>query len=159
MASPHGPHTTTYAPVETVPDGLTWKPAPHKPPKDKTILYSMGNIYKLVRDRVTGEVAYFMREDADNTKSPASAIDAEPAKPKQVRYNTGKHCWFVDTDNRWYCCEVVERKQTPDRITIRPVTGWDAERVKEWPYSELLEFPAKDNNPLFKRLRPLKARR
>ena len=152
--------------VDTVPDGMKWMPTQGAPQASAnfTVLRTIGDYYRLIRNRATGEVAYFKRKVADAPATPAAKIDAEPEREKQVRYRKGTFCWFVDTDGRWYCCEVVDR-QAPNtgdaakRITIRSTTGFDAERVKAWPYGDLLEFPAKENNPLFLRLRPLKARR
>lgn len=151
-----------YEPVASVPEGLRWKPATGSSNSDKNVtvlLSTPGSFYKLIRDRVTGEVVYFKMKDTGAEKSPADKIDTEgPTSQKQVRYRTGGFCWFVDTGSRWYCCEVVERKQDPARIVLRPVTGWDAERQVQWSYGDLLEFPALKNNPVFCRLRPLKAR-
>ena len=144
-----------YEPVDSVPEGLKWKPAGGNPAKGHTVLLSFGNIYRLVRDRTTGEVQYFKLKDTPE-KSPSEKIDAEPKKQEQIRYNTGKLCWFIDTGSRWFLCKVVERK--PNRIVLRSETGWDADKQAPWPYGELLEFPCKENNPLFCRLRPLKAR-
>ena len=175
--APRPPSKDRYEQVASVPDNLRWKPAPwgsrprvpgsrreKLPPNSHTVMFSLGNEYKLVRTRATGEVVYYRLKDIEQ-KSPAEKIDTEPAKPEQVRYRVGCFCWFVDSDSRWYCCEVVERTGgdratagDAHRITLRPVTGWDAERVKEWPYGDLLEFPSLPANPLFQRLRPLKAR-
>lgn len=146
-----------YEPVDTVPEGLRWKPAAHHGFKHhpETVLLSFGGAYKLVRSRTTGEVQYFKLRD-DTVKSPSEKIDAEPKKQGQDRYNTGKLCWFIDTGSRWFLCKVVERK--PSRIVLSSETGWDADKQAAWPYGALLEFPARENNPLFARLRPLKSR-
>ncbi len=158
MVKPHSPHrvkASDYEPVATVPDGLRWKPAVGWPPAGKTVLLSFGNAYRLERTLATGEVQYFKLKDVPE-KSPSEKIDAEPVKPSQVRYNTGKLCWLIDTGGRWFLCKVVER--TPGRIVLRSETGWDADKQAPWTYGELLEFPAVLTNPLFARLRPLKAR-
>lgn len=146
-----------YEPVASVPEGLRWKPG-HGPKSARvTTLFSLGNIYKLQRDRDTGALWYYKLRDTGPEKSPAESIDAEPTAKKQIRYNVGKHCWLI-IDGRWFCCEVVGRTQEPATITLRPTTGWDAERQTPWPHSETLEFTAQPTNPLFQRLRPLKAR-
>lgn len=149
-----------YTPIKAadVTPGLTWKRSVGKHTHVR-VEYSFGNVYKRVTDTRTGDVIFY-RLLAEAPATPAERIDAEPQKSGQVRYRLGSHCWFVDNDSRWYLCVVVDRKPLPQRrITIRPVTGRDAEREKDWPYGGELEFPAKDNNPLFLRLRPLKARR
>lgn len=147
-----------YERVDSVPDGLTWKPRKGRPSSAHTTLFSIGNIYKLVRVRETGDVTYYrLREAFADAKSPAEQIDAEPVPLKQQRFRAGTFAWFVDTGARWYCVEVVSRDE--GRIIIRPTTGWDAERVSEWPYGNELEFPARPNNPLFMRLRKLNARK
>lgn len=187
------PRKADYEQVDSVPDGLRWKPAPgpragsgsgppRKPPspderKNKrrererrtpeqatTTLFSFANTYMLVRMRATGAVTYYRLKDMPE-KSPAEKIDAEPTKKEQVRFRVGAQCWFVDTGGRWFLCEVVERTGhdratfgEPGRIVIKSVTGWDADRKAPWEYGDLLEFPDKPNNPLFMRLRPLKAR-
>jgi hypothetical protein len=115
----------------------------------------LGNFYKLVRSRETGEVQYFKLKDTGPEISPAEKIDAEPTKKGQVRYRVGSHCWFV-LDGRWFCCEVVSRP--PNRIVLRPVTGWDADRQAPWPHDGALEISDKPSNSLFQLLRPLKAR-
>lgn len=156
------PKKEDYEPVASVPEGLTWKPGPGV--TTNVMLYSIGNIYKLVRDRVTGAVQYFKLKDTGPEKSPNEKIDAEPAREAQVRYRVGTMCWFIDEGSHWFLCEVVERTGKdratfgePQRITIKSVNGRDADKQVEWPYG-LLEFPAKENNPIFARLRPLKAR-
>lgn len=171
-----------YDPVDKVPDGLSWKPAPGPSPGSRrgprkepspfpwvnkarerqrrrrtgpaqTVLLSLGNLYKLVRDRDTGAVQYFKHKSVDAPISPAATIDAEPTRGHQVRYRQGALCWFVD-NGRWFLVKVVKRE--PHRITIASETGWDADRQKEWALGVLLEFPAP--GALFKRLRPLKDR-
>lgn len=140
------------------PNEYTWKPQPgFHASKTHVTLFSTGNIYKLVRELATGAVTYYKLKDTGPEASSKDKIDAEPT-PKQVRYKQGAHAWFIDTGGRWYCVNVVQRKQRPDRIVIASVTGWDADRVCAWPYGGELEFPADRNNPLFQRLRPLKAR-
>lgn len=155
------PRKGQYEPVpaESVPADLRWKPAPWggRPTKYLTTMFSLGNIYKLVRVRATGEVSYFKLRD-DRPATPAEKIDAEPARRQQIRYRTGARCWFVDTGDRWFLCVVVERKQNPGRITITPVTGIDADKRSYWEHGEALEFPATRDNRLFQRLRPLRDR-
>lgn len=147
----------SFVAVDSVPDGLVW--APYKGPDTNfTVLRSIGDYYRLVRDRNTGAVVYFKRKHDDDKISPAETIDAEPQPPKQVRYRVGTQCWFV-IDTRWYLVEVVERQAHPERITLRPVTGWDAERQTEWVFGELLQFGVTQNFRLFQHLRPLKARK
>lgn len=140
-----------------VPQGIKWNPPKGGAPADHrfTVLYSFGKFYKLVRDRQTGEVVYFQRKDMPAGATPKEKIDAEPPKPKQVRYREGTNAWWVD-NGRWFLIKVVKRTQNPDTIIISSVTGWDADKQKEWPLGLELEFPA--NGQLFKRLRPLKAR-
>lgn len=145
-------HERLYEPIESVPDGLTWKPSPGWS-NTTTTLYSIGNIYKLVRVRDTGAVTYFKLKGSDVPKSPAEKIDAEPKKERK-RLDVGSRCWFVDTGPHWYLVEIVAR--APNRVTIKSVTGVDADKLAPWPHSELLEFPV--HSPLFQRLRKLSAR-
>lgn len=146
-----------YEPIAVVPDGLTWKPAPPYTAKNFTVLLSLGGIYKLVRTRETGAVVYYKLKD-DTKATPAAQIDAEPQRKQQQRFHTGSQCWFVDTGSRWYLVEVVRRSDKPPAISIKSVTGWDADRTAPWGYGEELEFPASQANPLFQRLRKLKDR-
>lgn len=141
-----------YDRVDTVPDDLKWRPVQGSGPRRYTVLCTIGDFYRLVRDRDTGEVAYFKRKDADQPKSPAEKIDEEP-KAKQVRYRVGAHCWYVD-NGKWFLMSVVERDGA--KMTLKSVTGWDADRTKEWPVDVL--FHLKAGGTLFRRLRPLKAR-
>jgi hypothetical protein len=161
-----------YEPVatESVPEGLKWKPSKGAHSKTQVTLFSFGNIYKLVRSLETGAAQYFKLKGSDVAKSPAEKIDAEPGtesgrKKEQVRYRVGCKAWFLDTGNRWYLIEVVarigENRETfgePKRIIIKSATGMDADKRTPWPYGAELEFPAKPDNALFMRLRPLKAR-
>lgn len=146
-----------YGPVLTVPDGIRWKPA--KPAsKTHVVLVSMfGGRYKLARDRSTGEVAYYELKGQDAPRTPKETIDAEPEKRKQIRYRVGAGCWFV-VDGRWFLCKVIERGQ--GNCVIASETGWDDERVTQWPYGETLQFSVNRDNDgnLFQRLRPLQAR-
>lgn len=142
-----------YDPIESAPDGIKWKPVQGRPSKTHVTLYSIGDVYKLVRVLETGEVAYFKRKDTDAI-SLSKKIDDEPDKAKQVRYRVGQMCWLIDDAGRWYCCEVMKRG--PRNIELRSVTGFDAERTAAWPYGEVLAFSPK--TVLFRRLRPLKAR-
>lgn len=147
-----------YERVESVPEGLKWSPM-RGSGKDEnvTLLRSMGDYYRLIRWRKTGEVAYFKRKDDTPAKSPSESIDAEPAPPKQQRFPKGAQAWFVDA-GRWFLVEVVERTTSPARITIKSVTGFDADRAAPWEFGDVLEFPANDHSPLFGRLRKLAAR-
>lgn len=152
-----------YTPVriEDVPKGLSWKLTPGAARNLGYVLeYSMGRIYKRVTDKRTGDAIYYRLLDLPEA-TPAEVIDSEPTTGTptlggQTRYHVGNHCWFIDTDERWYLCTVVAR--TPHRITIRPVTGRDADREKDWPYGGELEFPCNANNRVFQRLRPLRMR-
>ncbi len=147
-----------------VPVGTQWKgQSGYGNSKTHTTLFSLyGCTYKLVRELATGEVCYFKLKDTGPEKSPAAKIDAEPGddgKKAQVRYKVGSHCWLVEPGALWYLCTVVAREPAPaSRITIKPVTGWDADRKAQWPYSEELQFVAKASNVTFQRLRPLQAR-
>jgi len=143
--------------VEDVPPDMKWSPMQGKPDARFTVLRTMGDFYRLIRDRNTGAVAYYKRKTDEPAKSPAESIDAEPAPKKQQRFPKGAQAWFVDA-GRWFLVEVVERTERPNRITVRSVTGWDADRHRAWSYGELLEFPALPNNPLFSRLKKLAAR-
>lgn len=159
-------HGERYEPVDKVPDGLKWKPQGGPGGKNVTVLLSTpGSFYKLIRDRNTGDVVYFKLKDFGPAVSPAEKIDAEPKRKGQVRYRKGATCWFVDAGSLWYLVEVVDRigddRATfgePHRIVIKSVTGFDAERRTAWAYGDLLEFPAKPDNQMFMRLRPLKDR-
>lgn len=152
----HPPHKSQYERVDSIPDGCAWKPGAGPQPKECTVLYSLGNIYKIVRFKATGEVHYFKLKDTGPEKSPADQIDAEPKRPQQIRFRKGTQCWFVDAAARWYLCSVLERDAK--RIVLKPETGMDAERATPWPYPDTLEIPAKQNNALYLRLRPLAAR-
>jgi hypothetical protein len=151
--SPKRP-TGTYEPVTSVPEGLTWKPAMWggRAANNITAMYSLGNIYKLVRVRATGAVTYYKLKD-DTTATPKEQIDAEPERKKQQRFRVGSQCWFIDTTGHWHLVEVVSRE--PSRIVIKSVTGWDADREVPWEYGEALEFPTSPTNRLFLRLRKL----
>jgi hypothetical protein len=143
-----------YERVEDVPPDLKWRPLQGPGDARFTALCTIGDFYRLIRDRETGAVAYYKRTlDDVPAKSPAEQIDAEPVPLKQQRYRKGVECWFIDTGDRWYLVKVADR--TPNRITIASVTGFDSDRKCPWPYGELLEFPAMANNPLFMRLRKL----
>lgn len=157
---PPGPEG--YEPVDyaAIPVGVKWKPSRGKPgPHTRTMYSTPGNTYKLIRQLDTGDVAYFKLKDTGPEKSPAEKIDAEPQKKGQVRYRVGSYCWLV-LDGLWFCCEVMKRGREPGTtvptIELRPTTGWDADRKASWPHGETLTFSAR--TPLFKHLRPLKAR-
>ena len=157
-----------YEPVapELVPGDLKWK-FPRGMPNSsmRVFLSTPGGYYKLVRDLNTGAVEYFKLKDQGPAPASREKIDAEPEKKGQVRYRVGARCWFVDTGNRWYLVEVVDRVGAdratfgePCKIVIKPVGTFDADKQAPWPYTPELEFPAYPNNPMFMRLRPLKAR-
>lgn len=88
-------------------------------------------------------------------------IDAEPTK-QRVQYRNGQQAWFVN-DGRWFLVEIVSNDRF--RMTIKPVTGRDAERQVDWPYGAALDFRLPRNRRkdaglgLYDRLRPLSARR
>lgn len=139
---------------DQVPAGIEWRRAPGGK-NAVNYYYSFGKTYKKVVDTVTGAAVYYKLIDEG---TPMSAnVDAEPKRAGQVRYRVGAHCWFVDTDSRWYLCEVISRAAF--RMTIRPVTGQDAEHVVPWPYGGDLEFSGKVGSRLYQRLRPLKDRK
>lgn len=154
-AAPRPPSKDKYEPVDAVPDGLTWKPAPFggRAANNLTILYSLGNVYKLVRVRKTGAVTYYKLKDADAPARDKATIDAEPKRAGQHRLRVGSRCWYVD-NGKWFLMTVVERDDK--QITLQTVTGWDADRTKEWRTDILFQIGA--NGPLRKRLRPLKDR-
>lgn len=151
-----------------VPPKIVWNRAPGGP--GRLYYYSLGKNYKKIVDEVTGAVTYYKLKDnaeppqrpgtpasAPVVATPAEKLDAEHERGPQVRYKLGCKCWFVDTDGRWYLCEVVKRTPRPAaKMTIRPITGRDATREKSWPYDGDLEFRPKST--YFARLRPLKAR-
>ncbi len=142
-----------YEQVDSVPEGLKWKPS-RGTSKRVVTLYSLGNVYKLQRVLATGEVSYVKLKDADDKMSPKEQIDTEPEEKKDQRFREGSHCWFVSDAGRWFCCLVEAR--TGHSIVLRPTTGWDAERLAPWPFGETLEIPSKSQ--AFKRLRKLKDR-
>jgi hypothetical protein len=147
-----------YEPIElsAMPAGVKWKPRRGPPSKTHVVFYSTpGSFYKLMREIASGDVVYFKLKDTGPSISPAERIDAEPVAPKQVRYHAGSHCWFV-RDGLWFCCLVVERTVSPATVTLRPVTGWDADRKAQWPHEGDFTFPAKSR--WFNHMRPLKAR-
>lgn len=153
-----------YEPVESIPEGVKWRPQPGQPSKTHTKMISTpGAFFRLERNRDTGEVRYFRLKDMGKERTPKDKIDAEPTRGHQVRYRVGTRCWFVEA-NRWFLVEVVDRlggapgTGTEKRIVIKPVDPLDADKQTAWPYSDLLEFPAYANNQLFQRLRPLKDR-
>ena len=153
--------------VENAPDDLRWSPMTGcgtAADTRFTVLRSFGDYYRLIRDRNTGEVVYFKRKVEDAPATPKEKIDEEPKREGQVRYRVGARAWLV-VDGRWFCIEVVARtglsREThgePQRITVKSVTGWDADKLTAWPYGDLLEFPALPSNHLFTQLRPLRDR-
>ncbi len=143
-----------YERVETVPDGMTWRPFFGPGDARFTVLCTIGDFYRLIRDRDTGAVVYFKMKDTGPEISPKEKIDAEPPKPKQVRFRKGTRCWFVVDTGHWFLCDVEDR--LPQRIVLRPVTGWDVDRQVEWQLVAPLELSSVSH--AFKRLRPLAAR-
>jgi hypothetical protein len=145
-----------YDVVREVPQDLKWAPIPG-PSKRTTTLRSIGDLYRLIRWRDTGEVVYYKRRVEHPPQNPPDVIDAEPERTKGVVFRRGCTCWYVDVRG-WFLVRVVARSQHPARITIQPVTGIDADRRCPWPYGEFVEFPAYPGNPLFRRLRRLAER-
>ena len=155
---------SAYEPVESVPDDIKWRPVCGMPSKTHVSLVSTpGGFFRLKRELATGAVQYFRLKDLGPNAAPKEKIDAEPKREGQVRYRVGAKCWFV-VDGRWFLVEVVDRTGgaagTGDekRITIKPASTHDADKLTPWPYDEFLEFVAQPSNPLFQRLRPLKDR-
>lgn len=150
---------TLYTPVKSgnVPGSLLWKRSGGRPSTQVIVEYTrFGNLYKRVTDTRARTVTYYRLLQEPPPATPAEQIDAEPPKPPSGRYKSGVTCWFVDTDARWYLCVVTARSR--NTITIRPVNGQDDTREKPWPYGTgELEFSVW--GPIFKRLRPLKARK
>jgi hypothetical protein len=148
-----------YVECASVPEGLKWKPMVGRPHGPVVRMLSIGNLYKSVRDLKTGAVTYYKHKsvDGDKEKSPAVKIDAEPEWKSSTHYLPGARAWFIDTGARWFLVEVVKRTDAR-RIVIKSVTGWDADKQTPWGYGEELEFPARQNNPLYQRLRKLSAR-
>lgn len=146
------PRQEDYESVESVPDGLTWKPLRNEGGKTRTVLFSLGNYYKLIRDRSTGAVQYFKLKDTGPAMSDKAKIDSEP-KSAQHRLRVGSRCWYVD-NGKWFLMTVVARDDKS--LTLQTVTGWDADRTKEWRTDILFQIQA--HGELRKRLRPLKDR-
>jgi hypothetical protein len=141
-----------------VPEGLRWTltSGGGRPGVNNRTEYSFGWIYKRVL-REGREPEYYKLADIEPEKSPAE-IDAEPEPERtQTRYRTGSRCWFVDAGDKWFLCEVVERRSADSGITIRSITGCDASGQAQWGYGELA-FRRTPYSILWKRLRPLKAR-
>jgi hypothetical protein len=156
-----------YVPIASseVPEGIRWKPivGQKRTSAAVTLLSTPGGYYKSHRVLATGEITYYKLDESDVPATPKEKIDAEPTPAKQVRYRTGSVCWYV-AGGRWFAVEVVKRTGMdratygePSRVTIKSRTGWDADRVVEWPFGEELEFVANPRNMAF--LRPLKARK
>jgi hypothetical protein len=156
------PRKEDYEPIayDAIPVGVKWKPSPPHVGPTRAFVSLFGARYRLERVLETGEVTYFERKglDPDPVATPKDKIDAEPEKKGQTRYRVGAHCWFVGDGARWFLCEVLERGYR--RITIKPVTGWDAERLVHWPHPEPFSFSSRIENDgdLARRLRPLKDR-
>lgn len=81
-------------------------------------------------------------------------IDAEPVPAKRSPLHVGSHAWFIDA-GRWFEIEIVER--SPNTVTVRSVTGWNATGEITWPFGDLFEFNLR--SPIYKRLFPMSARR
>lgn len=144
-----------YEQVDTVPDGIRWKPARGAPKHNTVVLVSMfGGLYKLIRDTSTGAVTYYKLKGEPPPATPKEQIDAEPERPKQQRFHTGTFCWFVSDIGAWFCCEVVSREN--NSITLRPTTGWDADKKVPWPFDGDLTIHVGSQS--FKRIRKLKDR-
>lgn len=79
----------------------------------------------------------------------------KPRKKPAYTCVTGTCCWFIDEFGRWYLCRVVG--QGNGKVTLQSETGTDAERLVPWPHTDGIEISK--YSPLFKRLRPLSARR
>lgn len=149
-------------PATDVPAGINWRP-PQKEHNHAgfTVLQSIGGYYRLERDRETGQVRYFKRKDFDEAdkKSPAESIDIEDVKPNAgVNFRAGTFCWYID-EGYWFCVEIVER--TKYHAVLRPTTGWDADRVRQWPHGDAFKVvvAGSDYLPNRDKMRPLKARK
>jgi hypothetical protein len=139
---------------DDLPAGLTWVPIKGNTCEvNVSVLRSLGDYYRLIRDRENGEIVYFKRRHTDDKVTPAEAIDAEPKPRSNVRYRVGSQCWLI-VNTRWYLVEVTER--WTGHMVIRTSTGRDAEGVSPWPYDDVLEF--KMSSGLRRFLRPLNAR-
>lgn len=138
--------------------GVTWTKTTG-PSKYRAVYHSRyGADFKLVRNNVTGAVAYYKRIEPPPPISPAEVIDAEPQK-QRARYSEGTQCWLI-ISGTWFLVQVVAR--TKFRMTIKTVTGKDAERQVDWAFGALLDFPINRGKPslrIYERLRPLSARR
>ncbi len=157
-----------YEPVASVPDDLKWRPQVGHPSKTHVKMVSTpGQFFRLERELATGAVKYYRLKDMGPAMTSKEKLDTEPTRGAQVRYRVGAQCWFID-QGRWFLVKVVDRTGgaagtgTENRITIAPVTGFDADKQAPWPYGEFLEFPTsqgrKGYSPLFDRLRPLRDR-
>lgn len=153
-----------YEPIDAslVPAGITWKIGSARRLHEMVYVSANSREFLMIRNRTTGACAYGRRRDLPQI-SPAETIDAEPPRPR-LHLRVGSQCWFV-TDGHWFLVEVVARGANYDRMTIKSVTGKDAERAADWPYGELVDFPVSKNRGkssglgFYDRLRPLSARR
>lgn len=145
-------------PASALPAGVKWKPPKGRQDGRFTTLTSIGDLYRLLRDRETGDVVYYKRIDSHaDLVTPAEVLDAEPKPRKLGLVRVGGVAWFIDDAGFWYCVDVVARAPGKS-VTIRSRTGWDADRVRAWPYPELLEIDDRQHSFLKKRLLPFKAR-
>lgn len=149
-----------YEPIDTskVPEGLRWKPAQAKKSLKRVTLMSFGNVYKLVRNLETGDVEYFVHKESNVPMTSKEKIDAEPAKRALVKYHVGHHCWYIDEGGFWFLMRVTGRDASGNKATFSPVTGWDADRMKQWMHGDIA-FITQQGSPHFRRLRPLGDRR
>ncbi len=145
-----------YEPIDyaLIPVGVKWKPYPPYTGSTRAYVSLFGAQYKLIRTLETGAVAYFVLKDKGPAPTPKAQLDAEPEGAQQQRYYAGSSCWYVDS-GRWFLMTVLAREGA--RMVITSVTGWDAEREKEWPVGVRLTLDR--YGELGKRLRPLKDRK
>lgn len=151
------PRKDAYEPIDyaLIPAGTKWKPAAPYTGNTRAFISLFGGQYKLIRDLTTGEVTYYTLKDKGPPATPKEQIDAEPEHPKQQRFRTGVHCWYVDDAGRWFCCLVESRGE--NSIVLRSITGWDAERLTAWPFGDG-PVEISDRSQAFKRIRKLKDR-
>lgn len=145
-----------YEPIDyaLIPVGIKWKPCPPFTGATRAYVSMFGGQYKLIRILETGAVTHYTLKDEGPAATPKAQLDAEPGTPAQQRYRAGSSCWYVD-NGRWFLMTVVSREGR--RMVITSVTGWDAEREKEWPVG--VELALDRYGELGKRLRPLKDRK
>lgn len=125
---------TRVAPAE-VPARLTWLPTAGRM-KGVVVLASLGDLYRLIRYLDTGEVAYYRRTDMHaDPISPPEKLDVEPKRPRRPQMRVGALCWYV-VDAAWFLVEITDRHK--NNITLRPVTGWDADRMLSWRFPDTI---------------------